>query len=269
VSTIETRQVARRRPSPEQIAARHREIARHYARKHPPFDKGRLIEGCRRNEIEDLIQHRYGALPDTHDRGDLLRYWAWHNLRSQHAAEDLIALGRRLGVKLPAHEVERTIRYVNRNPRRFTARRLGTLLKLTEDERTILSITTIRADGVTDEDMAHTRRALAAERMRKRRCAKAMKPRGAYLENSLSQTKPWKAEKISRATWFRHRETSVFAAPYLVEGRTDLSHAQKEASERVPSDRLPLPSDFILTHGRFGLEASRSTDIGFILALPS
>jgi hypothetical protein len=269
VSTLETQHVVRRRPSPRQVAARHREIARHYARKRPPVDRGPLIEGRRRNEIEDLIRHRYNELPETDDRGDLLRYWAWHNLRSQRPAKDLIAFGRRLGVKLPAHEVERTIRYVNRNPRRFTARRLGTLLKLTEDERTILAITTIRANGVTDEDMAHTRRALDAERKRKHRRAKAMKPRGAYLENSLSQTKPWKAEGISRRTWFRRRGTSVSAAPYLVEGRTDLCHAQKEAFKGVQSERQSLSSDLILTHGRFGLEASRSTDIGFILALPS
>ena len=71
---------------------------------------------------------------------------------------------------------------MNRYPRRFTARRLGALLKLTEDERTILAITTIRANGVTDEDMARTRRALDAERKRKARSAKGMKPRPVYLK---------------------------------------------------------------------------------------
>ena len=49
----------------EQIAARHREIARRYARKRPPIDRGPLIEGRRRNEIEDLIRHRYNELPHT------------------------------------------------------------------------------------------------------------------------------------------------------------------------------------------------------------
>ena len=205
MSTLDTRHVARRRPSPEQIAARHREIARHYARKRPPVDRGPLIEGRRRNEIEDLIRHRYNELPDTDDRGDLLRYWAWHNLRSQRPAKDLIAFGRRLGVKLPAHEVERTIRYVNRNPRRFTARRLGTLLKLTEDERTILAITTIRANGVTDEDMAHTRRALDAERKRKHRRAKAMKPRAVYLENRFTH-QAVEGEWHQQSTWRRRRK---------------------------------------------------------------
>ena len=205
MSTLDTRHVARRRPSQEQIAARHREIARRYARKRPPIDRGPLIEGRRRNEIEDLIRHRYNELPHTDDRGDLLRYWAWHNLRSQRPAKDLIAFGRRLGVKLPAHEVERTIRYVNRYPRRFTARRLGALLKLTEDERTILAITTIRANGVTDEDMARTRRALDAERKRKARRAKGMKPRPVYLENAFARTDPWKANGISQSTWRRRR----------------------------------------------------------------
>ena len=40
-----------------------------------------------------------------------------------------------------------------------------------------------------------------------------MKPRAEYLEaNKLSQTKPWVAEGVSRATWYRkQRETGLAA----------------------------------------------------------
>ena len=54
------------------------------------------------------------------------------------------------------------------------------------------------------------------------------------------------------------------AAPYLVEERTDFGHAQKEAIKGEQADRLRLYSDFVLMQGRFGLEASSSTDIGFV-----
>jgi hypothetical protein len=96
---------------------------------------------------------------------------------------------------------------VNRYDRRkFSATRLGELLKLTEHERTILRITTIRAVGVTDADMARARRMLAAERARLRRRAKGAKPRFMYEAKSLSRSKPWIAQGISRRTWFRRRK---------------------------------------------------------------
>ena len=42
----------------------------------------------------------------------------------------------------------------------------------------------------------------------KRRAA-GMTPRSIYEAQALSQSKPWEAEGISRATWYRNRETSV------------------------------------------------------------
>jgi hypothetical protein len=50
------------------------------------------------------------------------------------------------------------------------------------------------------------RKALDAERKRKRRRANGMKLRAVYLENSLSRTKPWEAEGISRSTWERRQK---------------------------------------------------------------
>ena len=188
---MSTLQAAPTRPSAKQVAARHREIDRRYKRSRPPVDKFKLIAGRRRNEIEDLIRCRHHKLPDTDDRDWYLKLWCWHNTRSAHQHKDLKALGRRLGVELPDAEVTATVAYVNRKPRRFSADRLGKQLMLTEDERTILEITTIGSHNVSRAERRQIRKALDAERKRRRRRAKGMKPRAVYLENSLSRTKPW------------------------------------------------------------------------------
>ena len=210
---MSTLQAAARRPSAKQVAARHREIHLRYKRARPPVDQSKLIAGRRRNEIENLILHRHYVLPDTDDRDTYLKLWCWHNTRSAHQLEDLKALGRRLGVELPDAEVTATVDYVNRNRRKFLADSLGKQLMLTEDERTILEITTIGSHNVPRAERKRIRKALDAERKRKRRRAKGMKPRAVYLENSLCRTKPWEAEGICRRTWERRqkRRTEHFA----------------------------------------------------------
>jgi hypothetical protein len=197
---------AARRPSAKQVAARHREIDLRYKRARPPVDQSKLIAGRRRNEIEGLIRYRHDVLPDTDDRDWYLKLWCWHNTRSAHQEKDLKALGQRLGVELPDAEVAATVAYVNRKPRRFSADSLGKKLMLTEDERTILEITTIGSHNVPRAERKRIRKALDVERKRKRRRAKGMKLRAVYLENSLSRTKPWEAEGICRRTWERRQK---------------------------------------------------------------
>jgi hypothetical protein len=203
---VSTLQAAPTRPSAKQVAAKHREIDRRYKRARPPVDQSKLIAGRRRNEIEDLVRYRHDVLPDTDDRDGYLKLWCWHNTRSAHQDEDLKALGRRLGVELPDAEVAATVADVNRKPRRFLADSLGKQLMLTEDERTILEITTIGSHNVPRAERKLIRKALDAERKRKRRRAKGMKPRAVYLEDSLSRTKPWEAEGICRRTWERRQK---------------------------------------------------------------
>jgi hypothetical protein len=195
-----------RRPSAKEVAAKHREIDFRYKRARPPVDKSKLIAGRRRNEIEDLIRYRHEVLPDTDDRDWYLKLWGWHNTRSAHPHEDLKALGRRLGVELPDAEVAATVAYVNHKPRKFLADSLGKQLRLTEDERTLLEITTIGSHNVSRAERGHIRKVLDAERKRKRRRAKGMKLRAVYLENSLSRTKPWEAEGIGRRTRERRQK---------------------------------------------------------------
>jgi hypothetical protein len=206
IALAQARQMVR--PPPKEVAAKLREISIRYGWVEVGRRVGsrwKVIAGCRRNAIEDLILHRYGALPDTDDRDLYLRFWAWHNLHSEHPGEDLHALGRRLGVELAVAEVDATVAFCYGKPRKFKATTLGRHLHQTEAERAFLGITAIVPYDITPAERVRIRKAKKEQRRMQRRRARGMKPRGQYRAESLSRTEPWKAEGIHRRTWERRR----------------------------------------------------------------
>lgn len=89
---------------------------------------------------------------------------------------------------------------------------LGRLLQLTASDRAELSITTIGACDQTREQRAALRKAKKQEQQRSRRRTAGSMPREEYEAKSLSRLTPWKAEGISRSTWYRRQraiETSL------------------------------------------------------------
>jgi hypothetical protein len=84
------------------------------------------------------------------------------------------------------------------------AQEVGNILSLTAKERTMWKITTIRACDQTAKQAAVTRKAKKRDREQARRKAAGATPR----RLSLSQTKPWEDEGISRRTWERHRDAN-------------------------------------------------------------
>ncbi|MGY4193382.1 hypothetical protein [Bradyrhizobium sp. USDA 4520] len=84
---------------------------------------------------------------------------------------------------------------------------VGERLKLTYDDRERLGISTIGPCDVHPEEREERRlekRRLSAEAGRR---AKGCKPRKDWLaEHSASRTKPWIAEGISRATYYRRKK---------------------------------------------------------------
>jgi hypothetical protein len=85
------------------------------------------------------------------------------------------------------------------SPRRWSADALGKLLNVSDAERSMLRIYTIGSYDVPRAKRIKRReekRRLAAQA---RRRDNGSKPR----EQSLSRTKPWEAEGVSRRTWYR------------------------------------------------------------------
>lgn len=98
------------------------------------------------------------------------------------------------------------------------ADKLAVMLGVTAEERAFCNMTTVGAiDEPADKRAARAAEARAVrnrERIRTKRAGKH-KPRPIYLASALAASKPWEAEGISRATWYRRqndRETGL--SPY-------------------------------------------------------
>jgi len=97
--------------------------------------------------------------------------------------------------------------------RKLTPEQLGQRTGVTNAEREALALTLILPVDRTPEQLAEQRKAKRLERDRIRKRAKRTgMSRAEYLASltqSLSKRRPWEAEGISRAKWYRRRETRL------------------------------------------------------------
>lgn len=179
----ERRKPGKRRASPQQIVAlRLMDFARLFRARYrgavlPDDDDGR-------DSIEPVIHH-LAALPQPARRAAAwLELWApWLTLAEQrHIISDGIA-----------------------SARAWRADQLAWRYHVTREERTMLGLTTIGA--VDHGKAARTKRRRERDRQRKAaaRRAAGIKPRGEFIAAGLEHAEPWKAEGISRRTWYRRR----------------------------------------------------------------
>jgi hypothetical protein len=83
---------------------------------------------------------------------------------------------------------------------RFRTETIVDLLGITETE--------MRACGLRNLVSPEFKREQERQRWHERRAAAGGLSRTEYLDRSLSRQRPWEAEGVSRATWYRRRETS-------------------------------------------------------------
>jgi hypothetical protein len=198
----------------------------------PAPDEGRseMIRRLRLSNLRKLFRNRYGpTLPDDDAGREYL-----HELLLP------ISLGPHADIKMPnaievwapwmhEHEASQIIEQINRTPtrqRKPTARQLGKRLPLTNAERERLKLWTIAPHDMSPEQLVQQRKAKDRARMRMRRLLQGREPRAKYEATSKSRKKPWKIEGISRATWYRKRETSVCAVKLLRAAHTPVSLAK-------------------------------------------
>jgi hypothetical protein len=113
-------------------------------------------------------------------------------------------------LRAPWADAEKTQEEIFTYPRKWRADTLGSVLRLTGAEWRVLRLRTIAPIDMTKEE----RRQDSQIRNRERQCFKrrraGVKPRQEWEAASLSRTKPWVTEGISRATWYRrHPEKTV------------------------------------------------------------
>jgi hypothetical protein len=194
--------------------AKHAEIARRYnaGQRDRPFS----MTAVRIAELRRVFGDRYGrhGLPDD-DAGEDDALIMCHHIARRPVPNHpklMAAFLSSWAPWMPADRVSAMITTVTANPIRWTADKLGARLRLTEEERERLKITTIGSVDVTKAERARRRQEHKRRREHLRRRRQGAKPRSEYEAQALSRTKPWVALGMSRAGWYRagkpSRETS-------------------------------------------------------------
>jgi len=163
----------------------------------------RTVVYLRRAEIIVIARRKHVA--DTADLDRFLVAWFWHRPKSADADPigTLIHVAWRMGrANLTSAEAEEINSASKRGRPLYKADDLGEYLRLTDRERTAWGIRTIGG-----HDVSKRQRALRCKQKAKERQARFRQQRGATPHaRSLSRTKPWETEGISRRTWERHRK---------------------------------------------------------------
>jgi hypothetical protein len=138
------------------------------------------------------------------------------------------AMPRIIKLRAPWADAEEIIKEIEACPKRYTAKTLGSLLNLSGYEWRQCEIRTITPVDMTEEDMKDFIRVRRNGKQRLKRRLKRKQTREQYLaSHTLSKDKPWEAEGISKATWYRRRtqvETSHDASKASLSMVSDLSH---------------------------------------------
>jgi hypothetical protein len=207
------------------------------------MSKGRLqynLTTHRLREIERIIAHRWGSVPETDDA----------DIVFEQVADCLLRMHRkRKGASLDPDELADRVklwcerwapwasiiqardgaREALRRKRVDTADQCGARLRLSYEERTRLRITTIGSFDVNKRQRAkrhkERKRIRDRERQARKRAERGALPRAEYLARSLSRPKPWKPSGIKRRTWERRRRA---ADPNI----NDLSRRQHDRADR-------------------------------------
>jgi hypothetical protein len=157
----------------------------------------------RRNEIVALAR-RIGVA-DTADLDRFLIAWFWH--RPSSADKDqigaVIEIARRMGKPdLTEIEAEEVIAGSQKGRPIFNPDKLGRYLRLSDATRTRIGIHTIGAYDLSKRQRTLRRKQKARERQERLRRRRGALPHS----QSLSRTKPWEVEGISRPTWYRRQQ---------------------------------------------------------------
>jgi hypothetical protein len=158
----------------------------------------------RRNEIVALARRM--GVADTADIDRFLIAWFWHRPTSADLDQvgAVIHVAWRMGKRdLTESNAEQIIADAQRRNPIFNAEKLGMYLRLSDATRTRTGIRTIGAFDVSKRQRTLRRKLKARERQARLRRKRGARPHS----QSLSRTKPWEAEGVSRTTWYDRRTT--------------------------------------------------------------
>lgn len=174
------------------------------------------VRRLRYGDLVKILRCRYGyVLPDDDaGREDLYELLLPVSLGQGHARK-MKHVVQLWAPWMSAHEAEELLDRVNRTPdylRKPKAKLLGERLNLLNKEREAWGIRTIRPVDMTEAQLQEQSKAKDRDRKERRRRKSGRKPREVYLANSLSRSKPWERDGISRRTWERRQRKAGVAS---------------------------------------------------------
>jgi hypothetical protein len=191
------------------IADRYAAMSQRRHRFFPPSPLINWMAAKRIREIERYIDLRYGHfLPDDDAGREDLVILANHVGQNRHeSCAKILGFIRRWAPWMAAAEAEALAEKVSKKPRKYTAKRLGILLRLTREERIICFIETIRPFDKTDEEIEEGRKRRDREAKKASRAANSSgRPRGRPKSAGL---KTHEAAGKSKSTFYRHRRKAA------------------------------------------------------------
>jgi hypothetical protein len=169
--------------------------------------RNRAIGKQRIGDLNKLFAHRYRArredyiFPDDDAGQEDLKILLHH-----YALNNPLAMPRIIKMRAPwVQDASGLLAQIDTYPRKWRSETLGKLLRVTAAEWRALRLRTISPIDMTTEERRQDSQLRHRERMRIKRRKAGKTPRAEYLARSLSKTKPWEAEGISRRTWERRR----------------------------------------------------------------
>jgi hypothetical protein len=181
----------------------------------PKLSKHEAQRRARLGDLVRLYHSRYGTngFPDdSAGREDLLELLYCTSM-APAASEVGLCISELWAPWMTREEAERLVQHVSNNltfsERTPTARTLGNRLRLTNAERERLRLWTIRPFDMTDEQLVEQSKARRRMRRGRKRRDQGIRSRAAHLAELKAKPKPWEAENVSRATWYRRRAQEV------------------------------------------------------------
>jgi len=179
-----------------------------------PEQQTRLVGRLRIGDLNRLWGSRYGGgrenyvFPDDDAGIEDLSISLQHYARSNP-----IKIPKIIALRAPwmgEDEIALLLDQITAYPRQWKAESLGCLLRVTTAEWRLLDLRTIAPADMTKQERTQERKLRGRLRKRLRRRAMGKDTRAEYLAaNSISRTRPWEAEGISRKTWYKRRKQAA------------------------------------------------------------
>ena len=170
-------------------------------------NKDQIVGKIRIGDLNKIFAERYGdgredwQFPDDdsglEDLKILIHTYRWTNP---------LKMPRIIQLRAPWADAQVILDEVDAYPRSWKSATLGQLLNFGGKEWRRLRTRTVTPVDMTTEDRRNFSRILSNGQRRAKRARSGMKTRAEYEANSLSKTKPWVAEGISRRTWYRRQK---------------------------------------------------------------